>query len=306
MNFLDKFRIPTLLGLTLILLGLGSGIYLVLQQQITLTRAAPDVLPQNIQLTNVSDEGVTLSWTTSSVTIGFVTFGKSRAEEQTVTDDQDLASPKMRTLHYVNIKNLTPDTTYQYKIKSGKITTKPASFKTAPVNVAQNNFQPIIGSVINGDQPLKEGIVYLTIDRAIVQSALIKELGNFIIPINSIRTSEGTLVKIEVISQEERKGSATFVLSNSSEPIGPLKLGQDLDFSTEPKALGISVNKFDLNGDGIVNSKDYSLVLKNLNKVLKDSKFDLNSDKKVDKKDLEIISNEIKNNKFLIGKPVNQ
>ena len=105
---INKFKIPTLLGLGIILLGIGVGVFLVLRQQTFLSSAAPSQTPQNITVSNITDSEVSISWQTSNPSLGFVTFGQSDANEQTVLDDRDNKLPQTHLIHYVSLKNLLP------------------------------------------------------------------------------------------------------------------------------------------------------------------------------------------------------
>lgn len=309
-GFLNKFKIPTLLGLGVILLGIGGGVFLVLQGQPFLTKAAPDQAPQNIQVSNLEDNATTISWQSNSPVAAFVTFGVGAVDEQTALDDRDGTAPKLHTTHYVTLKKLTPQTTYTYRIVSGKSYSETNKFTTASTDSNQNGFQPVIGSVFKDNQPLDEGIVYLSIPGAFLEAATVKNFGNFIIPINTVRKKDlsaifdpdpETIAKITVVSNFGQ-ASVLFKLNHLDQPIGPLKIGQDLDLTTPPASSEASPsatpkapsgNKFDLNGDGVVNSSDYAIVIKNFGKNPKDKRADLNGDGVVDQKDVALILDQI-------------
>lgn len=307
-DFLNKFKIPTILGLGIIVLGLFSGLFLVLKEQILTSKATPDLTPQNITITNITDNSITISWQTKSPDASFITFGQNNASEQTVLDDRD-TKPVPHLIHYVTLKNLLPQTHYQYKIISGKISSEIKTFETAKTAVNQTIFTPIIGSALDENGPINDGVVYLLINNAVTQSALIKTAGNFLIPLSSIRTedlsqifplADDLMAKIIVISD---KGSASinFELRNDSPPFAPLKLGQNLDLTEKTPASNstqLDLSKYDLNGDGKVNSADNSIILQNIGKNEQKSqtykKADINKDGLVDQKDLDLISQKLK------------
>lgn len=310
-NFFNKFRIPTLLGLAIILSGIVTGVFLVLKEQIFLSRAAPSLTPQSITLTNISDTTITISWQTSSAAPSFITFGQNSPSGQTVLDERDnppAGGPKPRTAHSVTIKNLLPKTTYQFKIFSGKLASDSLKFTTASPIVNQTGFTPVIGSVMDGNSPLDDGIVYLSIQGATTQSALIKTGGNFLIPISQIRTTdlsdtfklaEGATAKLTIYS-EKGNSSAQFKLTPSSEPLPPIKLGQNVDLTTlpektpEPALIPKELDKFDLNKDGKINAADNAIILQNFGKNPKNLAADLNGDKVVNQKDLDLMSQKLK------------
>mgnify|MGYP001563330764 FL=1 len=93
-KFINKFKIPTILGLGLITAGIVSGVLLLSKDHIFLTKASPDLVPQNIIISNIEDEEVTISWQTSVKTVSFVTYGIKNPQEKTVVDIRDTHTPK--------------------------------------------------------------------------------------------------------------------------------------------------------------------------------------------------------------------
>ncbi|MBI2330314.1 fibronectin type III domain-containing protein [Candidatus Daviesbacteria bacterium] len=310
-KFISKFKIPTLLGLSIIILGIVAGVYLNLKEQIILSRAAPNVTPQNITITNITDTSVTISWQTNSPITSFVAFGQNNPGEQTVLDDQDnnppAGGPKPHFIHYATLKNLLPKTSYQFKVVSGKMSSNIEKFQTAQPLSAQSEFTPVIGSALDGDTPLNEGIAYLSISGAITQSSPVKE-GNFLIPLSSIRKADLSDIyksdddssgKITIVSE---KGTADllFKLKNNSKPLPPVKLGQNIDLTTEESLPSANPNKseldkYDLNDDGKINAADNAIILQDFGKNLKNSKADINQDGKVNQKDLDLMAQKFKN-----------
>ncbi len=308
-NLFIELKIPTLLGLSLIITGIIVGVFLTLREQVFVSKASPDVAAKDITLSNISDTGVTISWQTSSPTLSFVTFGQASPNEQTVLNDEDSDDPsnkpKPHLIHYVTIKNLLPKTTYQYKIVTGKITSGVNKFTTAtPIN-QQIDLRPIIGSVLEGEKPLTDGIVFLAIANATLQSAKVKT-GNFLIPLSQIRktdlsdgfpVNEDTVGKLTVISGNGNV-NALLSLKDSNDPLPPLKLGQDIDLTIKATPIPASPSAqelivYDLNGDHKINAADNAIILQNFGKKGKAIKGDLNKDGIVDQKDLDLMSKQI-------------
>lgn len=312
-NFVNKFKIPTLLGLALILIGIGVGVFLVLREQVFLSSAAPSLSAKNINISNIEDSSAVISWQTSSQSTSFVTFGPSDPNEQTILDDRDGNSPKLHLTHYVTIKNLLPKTTYQFKIISGRISSEINKFTTAAPLSTQTGFRPIIGSVLDGEKALDEGIVYLSIADATIQSSLVKPSGNFLIPVSQIRKSdlsdiysltEEATAKLTIVSGKGQV-SALFKLKPAGLTLPTLKLGQSVDLTTpeetpQPIPNKNDLNKYDLNGDGKINAADNSIILQNFGKNPKNEqsstvykKADINTDGIVDQKDLDLMAKQI-------------
>ncbi len=319
---LSRFKIPTILGLGIIVIGIITGVFLALQEQIFTSKASASINLQNITLSNISDTEINISWQTSIPTPSFITLGVTNPNELVALDDQDgpaSAGPKSHLIHYVTIKNLLPKTTYQYKIISGKLSSEVSKFTTAIPLQFQTGFRPIIGSAFDGNKPLDEGIAYISIADATTQSSIIKSSGNFLIPISQIRNidlsdiyplTEDTNGKLTILSP---KGQATavFKLRDVAKGLPPLRLGENVDLNTispsPSPALNQDLDKYDLNGDGIINSADNSIILGNLgplrppsrnagseaSKNPKNKKADLNGDGVVDQKDLDLMSKKI-------------
>lgn len=295
---INKFKIPTILGLGLIAAGIISGILLVIKDQAFLTKASPNLVPQNITVSNIEDEEVTVSWQTSAQTSSFVTFGTKNPQEKEVLDDRDTQTPKAYSLHYVTIKNLQPDTTYLFKIISGRLTSEIKNFKTAKSASFQNGFGPIIGTVFDENNPLDQAIAYLSISDATIQSARLTNLGNFLIPISLMRKidlsdtfqpKEGDVAKLTIIS-DKGTSSVLFKINAEGVELPPIKLGENLDLTTPPTS---ELDKFDLNADKSINAADHSIVLRNFGKSPKEKRADLNGDGVVDQEDLQQMAKKI-------------
>ena len=298
-TFLNRFKIPTLLGLGIILTGIVGGVLLVLREQGLTLQAAPTATAENIILTNVTEDSAAVSWQTDKAVTSFLTYGQNDVSENTALDDRDTKTPQMRLNHYVTLKNLLPQTVYQFKIFTGKQSSETQEFITVTEVSDQNSLPPVIGSILDGDQPLNEGVAYLSIAGAIPQSALIKTEGSFIIPLAGlVPLDEETSVKLTVIS-DAGEASLSFYLKDASTPLPPLKIGQALDLRDLEKPIPTppvsedDLNKFDLNDDGLINANDHAIVLQNFGKNPKNKKADLYGDGVVDQKDLDLISKHI-------------
>lgn len=308
-EFINRFKIPTILGLGIIFLGIVIGVYLVLREQVFLSQAAPNLTPKDVTFTNITEDSAVISWQTPSEAASFITFGQGNPREQTVLDDRDnnppAGGPKPHLTHYVTLKNLLPKTIYQFKIISGKLTSDIFKFETAAPLANQTGFTPVIGSVLDEDTPLQDGIVYLSIQDATTQSALIKAGGNFLIPLSQIRKidlsdtfslTEETIAKL-TIESDTSSSSVLFKLKTNSTPLPPIKIGQNIDLTTptetpQPPSTS-SLTKYDLNGDGKINAADNAIILLNFGKNPKDKKADINEDGTIDQKDLGLMSQKL-------------
>lgn len=315
-HFFEKFKIPTLFGLGIILAGIIGGVYLIVTEQNFISEASPNLSPKNITVSNIDATSATISWITSEKTYSVVSLSQSTFLKSSHTDERDINIPSTYNSHSVRLKNLLPKTTYHFTINSGRIKSTPLSFQTAVPQTSQNNFGPVIGSIVSLDKPLEEGIAYLSIPQAITQSAVIKNSGNFLIPLNLtykadlsdiFSLSGETIAKLEVVSKEGQV-EVNFKLLAEGTNLPVIKLGQNLDLTvppleatpqleTQPSAEITpsfeDLETFDLNGDGVINATDNAIVLKNFGKSPQNKKADLNSDGVVDQKDLDLMSEKI-------------
>ncbi len=301
---LAKFRIPTLLGLGLILTGIIAGVFLVLKDQPFFAKADLNTKPEPI-VSNVLSDSVTISFLTDAPLPAFVTFGVTSAREQNVRDDKDTDTPPApRQIHYFTLKNLESETNYQYKINVGGYISDALPFKTAKKESLQNGFNPVIGTVSFNKAPLNQGLVYLAISDADIQSALITNNGNFLIPLTFMRKLDLSDVYIPenptsaklTISSPQGQSTILFKIKPSDNTlVDVIELGDTTDVTenlSTPKPSPIPGN-FDLNGDGFINTADNAILLKNFGKNPENKNADLDRDGDVDGEDLKLMSAQI-------------
>lgn len=306
---IEKFQIPTFLGLGIILAGIVSGVILIVREQTITSEASVNFSPKNIIISNIDDMSATISWETAEPNFSFVSFGES-FQEKTEVDERDEGKPNLYTSHVVRLKKLLPQTTYHFRIISQNLESQTLTFKTATPQTSQNNFGPVIGSVLDKGGGLEEGIAYLTIPGAVTQSAPVKSSGNFLIPLSSIRKSDlsdiysltdETIAKLTVVSKSNQV-KVSFKLSPEGTNLPPLTWGQDVDLTAPPLEATPQAQEtpttedlvfFDLNEDGFINAHDNAIVLKNFGKNPTNIKADLTGDGVVNQADLNLMADRI-------------
>jgi len=114
-------RLPTIVGLLLVLTAITGGVVLIKKGPNLFLRAAPELTPTQIKITNVNDTSFTISWITDEATSGFIKYGLDKNPNFTAADDRDQLSGNTESFltHHVTVKNLKPSTTYFFKIGSG-------------------------------------------------------------------------------------------------------------------------------------------------------------------------------------------
>lgn len=264
-------RIPTLLGLLLIVLGIST--LSVGQKTISslTTLADPGQKPENIKITNVMDSSFSVSWITKKETPGVV-LTKDGNRTLAFLDDLDKdGKSHNRILHHVTVKNLKADTSYTAQIQSGE--TFCNQFFSCP-SLTQSTLEkfdktsgqePAYGSVLDKNgQPVGGALVYLTINNRISFSAQSDRLGKWVIPLiisgneNTDKILDTDQIQITAWDTSPSSGSVSLdgSILHKNREVPPIQIGtsQTLKLSqntfgalsknkTEPNVLGSSSDK---------------------------------------------------------------
>ena len=248
----DK-RIPTLLGLILIVIGVGFTSYLVSQGVIVIQHASPTSNPQNVRISNITDSSFTVSYVTDARVIGSINYGPDQNLSQTALDDRDQQTGSLSSykIHSITIRNLSPSTKYYFSITSGqnKYLNNGAFFETTTGPTIQNSpseQKPIVGKIImpNGSSPT-EAIIYITAGDAQVISSLVKSDGTYLIPLNSMRIQDlssyvdfSTITTLSMLIYGDGLSSNVSLSINQINPVPAITLSNDYNFvsSSQPVA----------------------------------------------------------------------
>ncbi|MBI2621139.1 MAG: hypothetical protein HYW63_00640 [Candidatus Levybacteria bacterium] len=245
-NFLDK-KIPTLIGLSIIILGTVLTTFLVKRDTIFQLRAGPDQEPKNVKITNISDDSFTLTYITEDEAIGTLSYGESQnLLDNVVLDDRDQLSQSVNKykIHSITTRDLNPDISYYFSITSGDKkyldNENPYRLQTGKIINKNPSFQiPLNGKVVMPDgTPVTEGVVYVGINGAQELSTLINSDGTYTIPLNSLRTASfddyftinsTAIINIEIYS--ENLFSSVSVSPSEINPVPLITLSNNYDFS---------------------------------------------------------------------------
>ncbi|MBI4999485.1 fibronectin type III domain-containing protein [Candidatus Gottesmanbacteria bacterium] len=158
---------------------------------------AREAKPENVKVTNITDQSLTLSWTTAKPTLGFVRFSGKK-----VFDDH----LRVSTVHHVTLKNLKPQTSYYYRLGGGfrlfkfdKEGKSLPNIKTAPVLEKISQPRPAYGKVLTSEgKPAARVIVYLSPSSSSLISTLTNDQGNYSFDLSSLGTTpEPFLLEVE-------------------------------------------------------------------------------------------------------------
>lgn len=250
-------KLPTILGLFLLVLGLAAGVILVQNRQLFGVTASPDQIPQQVKTTNITDKSFTVSWVTEVQTTGFVNYGTAESLGTVISDKSTVPS----SAHFVIIDNLKPQTTYFFKIGSGKNTFGTGGeayrIKTGPPLSSAPQTDIVFGTVNNGSgQGVSGTIVYVTLPGAGTLSGLTDNSGRWTIPLSIARTLNLSSyvsynLKTEVldifVQRNPGEIASAKVLTGSARPVPPIILGKNHDFTKITPAPEGELPKSELN-----------------------------------------------------------
>jgi len=264
---LSKIHFPTALGLLILLVAIGVGVFLVKTRTSSESGAAEIAIPKQVHITNVTDSSFTVSWLTDTVSKGKISYGtESNSLKQQGLDERDKISGDIGSYetHHAKAESLNPSTTYYFKIESdGKkydnsgqlfeINTGP-SLGTLPAADA------VYGTILTPSGTKAEGIiVYLNIANAAPISALTKTNGNWTLSLSTARSSDLTsylnydaqATIVNMIAQGGTSGTATAITTTMNDsPVPDITLGQNHDFRTMADSQIEDDEDEDEDGDG--------------------------------------------------------
>lgn len=255
-----KKRIPTMVGLGILVVGLVVGVvFLGTGPGVFAPRATPETTPSKIKLTNVTDVGFTASFYTSSATPGFIKYGTDTKSIKSQTgDDRDQLSGTVGDykLHHVTVRGLKPGTTYYYVLGTGSKASfdnngAPFTVKTAARGGAPSAAKTAYGNVLlKSGSPANGAIVYATLPGVGEMSSLVKSSGSWAIPLSNARKSDGS--GYAVVTETDNltlfvQGLTPSLTSNlsvvvsESQPVADITAGEDGVVTETAKAGGEEV-----------------------------------------------------------------
>lgn len=241
-------KIPTLVGLALILALIGSLVFWFFNSEKTQNKS--NVETRDLQVVNISDTMVTIVWQTNLPTIGEVHFGESENLNYKSKDNRDLKKPNERFTHFVTLKNLKPYTRYFYRIINNSRSypaypEKTLEFTTANINNPDDlNFsflKPIKGTVLNTNlNPIDESLIYLNIPGAQNLATFSSTAGNFILPLKLVLSEDFSQVfnippdtqATLTIKKGGLESKINLSISASTVNLPPVSIGSNLDLSS--------------------------------------------------------------------------
>jgi hypothetical protein len=239
-----KGKIPTIIGVFLLIGGLAAGVLLIQNKQIFKLGASADVTPQDVRITNVTDTSFSVSWTTDKPAGGFISYSSDNAFNKTA---QDQVTPQSET-HYVNVTGLTAQTAYNFKINSGgqdyDNNGNPWQVQTGAQLSQPSQSNIISGQVLTASgNPATNALVYINVASASPLSTITSQTGTWLLSLSSARTQDlssyasinDTNSVIEISVQAGTLGIASAkIYPQSAKPVPQMVLGKQDDFRNLP------------------------------------------------------------------------
>jgi hypothetical protein len=242
---MNKGKIPTIIGLLILIVGIAVGVFLVQRRQIFRLGAETDIIPKDVRISNITDSSFTVSWTTDRETSGFVLWGENQSS-LTRTESDEVSSSG--NTHLANIRGLSPSSDYFFKINSGGDTFDndniPWQITTGAQLPPPAKASTISGSVLTASgEPSPNSLVYITVGSASFLSTATSQSGSWVISLSSARNSNldayyevdpvNDVIEILVQAGKGQVSSAQ-IYAQSAKPAPPLILGQVHDFKNLP------------------------------------------------------------------------
>ncbi len=254
-SILNK-KLPPFTGLVLVLISLTTIFWLNRNVVLFGIKAAAGNEPKNIEISNVSDTSLTVSYTTDDKVPGTLAYATDQTLGKVGLDDRDqqTGTPTPYRSHHITLKSLEPGTKYLVSIVSGSEkflnNSVPYTITTAPKFSGQPTSQtPLTGKVTLDDGSIPtEGIVYLTSDTSQLLSVPLKVDGSYLLPLNGILKkdlssldsfSSQTVLKLKILSSSLQ--STVSLFANQTDPVPLIILSKNYDFTVSASPLDDSI-----------------------------------------------------------------
>lgn len=245
-----KAKIPTIIGIIILILSLATGVIFVQSRQLFRLGAKGQNSPKDVRISNVASSSFSVTWMTDIQTTGFIKYGDS-VGNITNTKTEEPSSPGYT--HLVNVSGLSPQTNYFFKINSGgnDFDNNGLTWQ-GQTGVAQDSGQPVL---ISGNTLLatggaaKNAIVYVTAGSKFF-SALTSQNGSWIISLPSSIYDANSLLEISVLSGQGETSTAQ-IYSKSANPVPAMILGQTHDFKNLPPGESADIPQASLDAPDI-------------------------------------------------------
>lgn len=239
-NQLLNRRIPTIFGIGVVVLGIVLTTVIVRVQTNLRSNASNSEEPQNVKVTNLSDNSFSITYQTDALTTGSVNYGASK--ELGNTEEENI--PK--NIHSITVEKLSPDTKYYFIVNSGQNTFLnngvPFEISTGPSISSPSAIETAIkGKVVLPDGKVPdEALLYLSTDNSQLLSSTVTKDGEFHFSLKSLRTEdlssyfkseENTVFKLLAINKSLK--STVLFSGKETNSVPTITLSNDYDFTKD-------------------------------------------------------------------------
>jgi len=240
----DSPKIPTFIGLVLLAVIIGSSIFVV--ELITRDRstASTTAAPQDVEITNISDTSLIVSWITNQEANGMIMLTPTKGKQVSVFDERDQEGSQGKYLtHHVAARGLEPDTSYEIVILSNgkqfRNGTNPWVAKTfVSLSANPGKLEPAYGTIVKTDgSPAGGALVYVTLEGAQPLSALANASGSWLVPLTLARNVNGSAyippgerLNEHIATRLGNESAAAVTDTLNDSPVPEITLGKTYDF----------------------------------------------------------------------------
>lgn len=212
-----KSRIPTILVIFIITSALVASIFAIHEIQNLGSKAEGNEIPEDVRITNIQDSSLSISWVTLKPTIEIVEYTDPNGQTFQAGDSN------LTTTHFVFIQNLSPNTSYKFKINgSGQWKGETSVPKKPEIK------KIISGQIVNANKlPAKNALVYVDLPTGETLSTKVSVSGNWILSLPNM--GDMTILNISI----ETVGGITTakVYLKGANPTPTITLGKSEDFT---------------------------------------------------------------------------
>lgn len=266
----NSLKIPSILAVAVLAVGVAVGTALVQRQQLVQTEASAEKAPYNVTVSNIQDDSFTVSWTTDTPALGFLLWGDGI---DPTTPAQSIGGGT-KEVHMVKIKSLEPNTQYYFTINSGGTIYRDGDIPWKVVTGEKLDI-PSTSKVISGiveteeGQPVPHAVVTVSGEGMTTLSAITSSTGSWVIPLSLARTPDLTSYKelgdqkleISVLNSNLEKATAK-IKANATGSLPAIVMGKSHDFTalTVLEDLSSPNSQLDLPDEDVQGISSSSLV----------------------------------------------
>jgi hypothetical protein len=187
-------RIPTIIAVIILVFAVAAGVFLVQNNQVFRIGASPDMAPQDVRVSNITDTSLTVSWVTDKATVASLKWGEAVNQ---VTSSQPDLEPNAHNVHSISLNNLSPGKTYYFLINSDGTDYDnsgiPWQATTGSTLGSSNQTKILSGTVMTATgQPSNEAVVYVTGSGISTLSTKTTSNGTWVIQLGQARNTDLT------------------------------------------------------------------------------------------------------------------